>query len=202
MLRSQFESAPTRPASTRPSSASAPGMSASRSRGSGQSTSSTGRATCRRPGASALRGSSRTTAGRSSRSTTTPRRAATEGDETVTSVVERSSKTTEKGHQAPARRLYVAGGQQRTLRGMTADMDSWYEYQKALIIELESPSGDARTVLEYVSPPETAPDEEPAILFKSGTLVGDELFIVTQTEVMIYRVPSFERVAYVSLPMF
>jgi len=103
---------------------------------------------------------------------------------------------------APTRRLYVAGGQQRTLRGLTADMDSWYEYQKGLIVELDSPSGDARTLVEYVSPREVAPADAPAILFKSGTLVGDELFIVTQTEVMIYRVPSFDRVAYFSLPMF
>ena len=103
---------------------------------------------------------------------------------------------------APARRLYVVGGQQRTLRGLTADMDSWYEYQKGLILELDTASGAAHTVVEYVSPADAAPAEAPAILFKSGTLVGDELFVCTQTEVMIYNVPSFERTAYVSLPMF
>ncbi len=102
----------------------------------------------------------------------------------------------------PRRRLYVVGGQQRTLRGLTADMDSWYEYQKGLVLELDAPSGAAHTVLEYVSPVDVAPAEAPAILFKSGTLIGDELFICTQTEVMIYSVPSFERTAYVSLPMF
>ena len=102
----------------------------------------------------------------------------------------------------PARRLYVVGGQQRTLRGLTADMDSWYEYQKGLILELDTASSAAHTVVEYVSPADAAPEEAPAILFKSGTLVGDELFICTQTEVMIYSVPTFERTAYVSLPMF
>jgi hypothetical protein len=120
----------------------------------------------------------------------------------VTSLATRGSNVKAAAPQAPARRLYVVGGQQRTLRGMTADMDSWYEYQKGLILELDSPSGEARTVVEYVSPPEACPEEAPAILYKSGTLVGDELFIVTQTEVMIYSVPSFERTAYVSLPMF
>ena len=103
---------------------------------------------------------------------------------------------------APARRLYVVGGQQRTLRGLTADMDSWYEYQKGLILELDTPSGAAHTVVEYVSPADAVPAEQPAILFKSGTLIGEELFICTQTEVMIYDVPSFERTVYVSLPMF
>jgi hypothetical protein len=99
-------------------------------------------------------------------------------------------------------RLYVVGGQQRTLRGLTADMDSWYEYQKGVILELDTATGAARPVVEYVSPAEAAPPERPAILFKSGTLVGDVLYVTTQTEVLAYRVPSFERVAYISLPMF
>ncbi len=101
-----------------------------------------------------------------------------------------------------ARRLYVAGGQQRTLRGLTADMDSWYEYQRGLIIDLDTASRESSVVVDYVSPSEACPTEDPAILFKSGTLVGDTLYVCTQTEVLLYRVPSFERIAYVSLPMF
>ncbi len=120
----------------------------------------------------------------------------------MTDLATRQTNEAQATAQTPVRRLYVAGGQQRTLRGMTADMDSWYEYQKGLILELESGSGTSEAILEYVSPPGTCPEEEPAILFKSGTLVGEELFICTQTEVMIYSVPSFERVAYISLPMF
>ncbi|MEP7377973.1 MAG: hypothetical protein ABI725_00265 [Chloroflexota bacterium] len=78
----------------------------------------------------------------------------------------------------------------------------WYEYQKAIILELDTTTGQARTAVEYVSPPEATAEEQPAILFKSGTLDGDRLYICTQTEVMVYRLPSFERLAYVSLPMF
>ncbi|HYI21506.1 MAG TPA: hypothetical protein VEX62_02620 [Candidatus Limnocylindrales bacterium] len=103
---------------------------------------------------------------------------------------------------APTTRLYVAGGQQRTLRGLTADMDSWYEYQKAIILELDTATAHASVKVEYVSPPAACPPESPAILFKSGTLVGDTLYVCTQTEVMLYRVPSFERIGYVSLPLF
>ncbi len=102
----------------------------------------------------------------------------------------------------PARRLYVAGGQQRTLRGLTADMDSWYEYQKGLILELDTKTGQASTVVDYFSPVAATPDESPAIIFKWCSLVGDLLYCCTQTEVMVYRVPTFERVAYISLPMF
>jgi len=104
---------------------------------------------------------------------------------------------------AKVRRLYVAGGQQRGLRPMSAGMDGgWYEYEKAVIVELDTATGDAATALEYVSPADAIPEEQPAILFKSGTLEGDLLYTCTQTEVMVYRLPSFERLAYVSLPHF
>jgi hypothetical protein len=103
---------------------------------------------------------------------------------------------------APARRLYVVGGQQRHLRGLTADMDSWYEYQRGLILELDTATKAVKTRVDYVSPPDVCPPEDPPVLFKSGTLVGDRLYVCTQTEVLIYAVPSFERVAYISLPLF
>jgi hypothetical protein len=101
-----------------------------------------------------------------------------------------------------ATRLYVGGGQQRTLRGLTADMDSWYEYQKAVLLDIDTATGKANVALEYVSPADVSPAESPAILFKSGTLVGDRLYACTQTEVMVYSVPSFKRLTYISLPFF
>jgi hypothetical protein len=100
------------------------------------------------------------------------------------------------------RRLYVCGGQQRSLRGLRADMDSWYEYQRGLILDVDTTSGTATTVVDYGSPPEVCPPHNPAVLFKSGTLVGDRLYVTTQTEVLVYGVPSFERVAYITLPLF
>jgi hypothetical protein len=99
-------------------------------------------------------------------------------------------------------RLYVVGGQQRSLRPLTAGLQDWYEYQKAVILDLHPGTGQAEVAVEYVSPPETCPPDAPAILFKSGTLVGNHLYVCTQTEVLVYAVPSFERVAYVSLPLF
>jgi hypothetical protein len=103
---------------------------------------------------------------------------------------------------APARHLYVIGGQQRGLRPLTAGVEDWYEYQKGVILELDTKEHTGSVAVEYVSPPEARPSTEPAILFKSGTLVGDLLYVSTQTEVLVYAVPSFERVAYVSLPLF
>lgn len=103
---------------------------------------------------------------------------------------------------SPARRLYVAGGQQRTLRPLAVGMQDWYEYQRGLVLELDTATGEASVAVDYVSPAEVCPPDEPAVLFKSGTLVGDRLYVCTQTEVLVYRVPSFEREAYISLPLF
>jgi len=102
--------------------------------------------------------------------------------------------------RAPARRLYVAGGQQRALRPLSAVGQDWYEYQKGVILELDTAAGEA--ALKYISPPQAAPADSPRILFKSGTLVDGLLYLCTQTEVLVYRTPTFEQVTYVSLPMF
>ena len=98
--------------------------------------------------------------------------------------------------------LYVVGGQQRELRPMTAAGQHWYEYRKAIILDVDVEAGSARLAYDYTSPPEVGPAERPTILFKSGTRVGDVLYLCTQTEVMIVRVPTMERIGYVSLPMF
>lgn len=97
--------------------------------------------------------------------------------------------------------LYIVGGQQRELRPLSAT-DDWYEYQKAIVLDLDVSTELASTALEYVSPSEVCPEEGATILFKSGSIRGDRLFVCTQTEVLIYRLPDFERVGYISLPIF
>lgn len=85
---------------------------------------------------------------------------------------------------------------------MSAAGQDWYEYQKGLVLEVDTRSGEAKVVFEYVSPPEVCPPVSPAILFKSGTLVGGTMYLCTQTEILVIRAPSLERIAYLSLPMF
>ena len=104
--------------------------------------------------------------------------------------------------RAPARRLYVAGGQQRALRSLSAVGQDWYEYQKGIVLELDTAAGNASVRVEYISPPEACPPDSPRILFKSGTLEDGLLYLCTQTEVLVYRLPDFELLAHVSLPMF
>jgi hypothetical protein len=69
---------------------------------------------------------------------------------------------------AVARQLYVVGGQQRTLRPLSAIGQDWYEYQKGVIVELDTGTRDVATKVEYVSPDDVAPRKSPRILFKSG----------------------------------
>ncbi len=104
---------------------------------------------------------------------------------------------------ASVRRLYVVGGQQRGLRPMRAHFRGhWYEYQKAVAAELDIATGAATQRAEWVTPESARPDVNPAILFKSGTRVGDRLYVTSQTEVFVYKLPSFQLETYLSLPFF
>jgi hypothetical protein len=105
--------------------------------------------------------------------------------------------------QAGVRELYLVGGRQRGLQPIRADfVGNWYEYERAVALHVDTLTGQMRTVAEWVSPPEACPPENPAILFKSGNVAGDRLYVTTQTEVLIYRLPDFEIETYISLPFF
>lgn len=99
-------------------------------------------------------------------------------------------------------KLYVTGGQQRNARSLLEGDAYWYKYHMGLILEVDTVTGQAERRAEYVSPPAVCADEDPAILFKCGTLDGDKLYVSTQTEVLVYNVPDFTLDAYVSLPCF
>lgn len=97
-------------------------------------------------------------------------------------------------------RLYVLGARQRKL--LLKKEEEWNLYEAALILELDTDSKEVRTCVEYTSPPEARAHERSSCVFKSGTLFGENLYVCTSTEVMVFRVPSFERVNYISLPCF
>jgi hypothetical protein len=100
------------------------------------------------------------------------------------------------------RSLYVTGGQQRVGRPLTASATDWYEYQLGLILEVIPETGEVCRRVEYVSPPEACAAENPQILFKSGTVLDDRLYVCTQTEVLVYTLPEFRQAGYLSLPCF
>jgi len=95
--------------------------------------------------------------------------------------------------------VYVIGGRQRRPRGITEGGDAWYGYGSGIIL-LVAPDG-VETVVEYVSPPEACQPGDP-VLFKSATRRGDTLYCTTQTELVTYRLPDFEQIGYLSLPVF
>jgi hypothetical protein len=97
--------------------------------------------------------------------------------------------------------VYVVGGRQRVSRSLLDNDQTWYEYEKGVVLRVELPTGRAESCLEYLSPPEAAGENDP-ILFKSGTAAGDRLYLCTQTEVLVYHLPDFTLVNYLSLPYF
>jgi len=98
-------------------------------------------------------------------------------------------------------KLYVLGGKQR--KALIKDpTKEWHWYETALILEVNTNTGKVRACVEYKSPVETRASENSSINFHSGALVGDRLYTCTTTEVLIYRVPDFQQVGYISLPCF
>ncbi len=98
--------------------------------------------------------------------------------------------------------MYVVGGRQRAPRPLRSGIEQRFEYDLAMILRVDPGTGEVRTALEYESPPEVCPPDDPAILFKSATLDGDQLYVCTLTEVMRFQLPGFERTGYLSLPHF
>lgn len=109
-----------------------------------------------------------------------------------------SVKSAEK-HGNPGR-LYVVGGRQRKL--LFKNEDEAHLYEAALILQIDPADGSARTCVEYQSPPEARAGETSSVLFKSGTLCGNKLYVCTSTEVLVFEIPSFKRMNYISLPCF
>lgn len=97
--------------------------------------------------------------------------------------------------------LYIVGGQQKSAKDIRGKPE-WHHYEAGVIARVDVETGSIRCAVKYVSPPEVCPDEDPSILFKSATLADTRLYVPTQTEVMVYALPDFERVRYVSLPCF
>jgi hypothetical protein len=98
--------------------------------------------------------------------------------------------------------MYIVGGRQRAPRTLSDGIQDWNGYDRGLITRLDPQTGVWTTCLEYASPSEIIPSEDPAITFQAGFLQGNELYVCTQTELMIYRVPEFERIWYLTHPWF
>jgi hypothetical protein len=96
--------------------------------------------------------------------------------------------------------IYVIGGELR--RSIFRKIEEWQSSQKGVIVQLNPQDKTSKLCVEYVSHAEVCAPELPAVLFKSASLVGDRLYACTSTEVLIYQVPEFRLLQYISLPCF
>ena len=95
--------------------------------------------------------------------------------------------------------LYVVGAKQRQFNYYKSE---WHRHEKAVILQLATETGEVEQKIEYISPSEVCAEKEPSIVFKAGSLLGNQLYVPTQTEILIYEVPTLKQVGYISLPCF
>ncbi|MES1210804.1 MAG: hypothetical protein ABUL63_00590, partial [Acidobacteriota bacterium] len=70
--------------------------------------------------------------------------------------------------------LWAVGGEQRL---SFRQLDEWSRFRAAVVARVVD--GKAERVLDYVSPPEHCPAEQPSVLFKAATFDGDTAWLCT-----------------------
>ncbi|HXG24689.1 MAG TPA: hypothetical protein VNJ09_09060 [Chthonomonadales bacterium] len=94
--------------------------------------------------------------------------------------------------------FYVVGGHR-------SDWKRWQDeirYTAGCISRVCLEEERVEPVINYVSPPEACPEQNPSTVFKAATREGDRLYACTTTEVLIYQLPEFQQVGYLSMPCF
>ena len=100
---------------------------------------------------------------------------------------------------AAAGELLVLGGRQRSPAGVRELGDSWYGYDRGVVLGV-GPAG-VRERLVYESPATVRGSQDP-VLFKQATRDGERLLACTQTEVLELRLPELSISRHLSLPCF
>jgi hypothetical protein len=94
-------------------------------------------------------------------------------------------------------KLILTGGRER--EGVQSEAT---QYDKGIILTFDTLTAGSVMNIEYESIPGTCPHQNPSILFKTGTIKDSTLYVCTQTEVLMYSLPSFVQTGYVSLKCF
>ena len=94
----------------------------------------------------------------------------------------------------------LTGGRQRPAHLLTRE--EWHAYEKAVLVELDSDTGQVRSLLEYASPPEHCPVGSPSFVFKAASWDGARLLLCTQTEVLFYDPRAAKITRTLSHPWF
>jgi hypothetical protein len=96
--------------------------------------------------------------------------------------------------------LYVLGGRQG--RRLFKNSDEWNLYEAALVLGIDTETSAVTKLFEYQTTADAKANTRSSVLFKSGTLVGNKLYVCTLTEVLVIGVPEFAVLHRVSLPCF
>lgn len=70
------------------------------------------------------------------------------------------------------------------------------------MIELDTETGQTRRVFEHQTPKPMRAMRNASIVFKSGTVRGDRLYLTTETEVLILSLPEYKVLHHISDPSF
>ena len=86
--------------------------------------------------------------------------------------------------------------------GISSGVGDWYRFKRAVILAVDVDTGAIRMAADHMTPADACAPDEPAILFKSSSIRGNILYACTQTEILIYQLPDFTVLTYLSLPFF
>src|ERR1700716_638259 len=98
------------------------------------------------------------------------------------------------------REIYITGGELR--QSIFRKLPEWQSCKRALVVCLDVEKKTSHPCVEYVSPPEVCAEDSSNVLFKSASRSGDKLYACTSTEVLVYQLPGFQLLHYISLPCF
>ena len=97
------------------------------------------------------------------------------------------------------RQLLIVGGVQKD---DLQSPDEWHIHRSGIVLRLNVETQTAETILDYQSPPEFCPAEDPSFLLKASTFHNGQLYTCSSTEVLIYDFPSMQLDRRISHPCF
>jgi hypothetical protein len=96
--------------------------------------------------------------------------------------------------------LYILGGHQK--ERWFRPLEASNRFDLALILRLDTDGETSERLVEYLTPCDAKAQAGSSNLFASGALYANKLYACTYTEVLVFEVPHFRRVTYISLPRF
>jgi len=97
-------------------------------------------------------------------------------------------------------KIFIVGGEHKKYNYLSKK--EWYTSKQGIIIELDLDTNEGRICTQYISPPDVSAEDLSSTTFKAGTICNNKFYVPTLTEVLIYQLPNFEQIGYISLPCF